>query len=45
MGNKTFKISTDSDVALVMGEEENIKITTPFDIENAKFIWNNTQNK
>tara|TARA_B100001287_G_scaffold276568_1_gene287915 strand:- start:1756 stop:2514 length:759 start_codon:yes stop_codon:yes gene_type:complete len=42
---KTFKISTDSDVALVMGEEENIKITTPFDIENAKFIWNNTQNK
>ena len=40
---KTFKAPTDSDVSFIKGEEENIKITTPFDVENAKFIWNNTQ--
>ena len=38
---ETFKNPTDSDVSFIKGEEKNIKITTPFDIENAKFIWNN----
>tara|TARA_B100000900_G_scaffold415727_1_gene446880 strand:- start:1030 stop:1788 length:759 start_codon:yes stop_codon:yes gene_type:complete len=42
---KKFKVSTDPDVTFIKGEEENIKITTPFDIENAKFIWNNSQKK